>query len=167
MKIEDFTLLLKTLFLESKMFKLSTSSLYDQTTFYSRFMKDLHRAKTRVVIESPFITKKRMQKILPILSILCKRGVKIIINTKPFDEHEQTYQDQAIWAVEIMQYLGVEVLFTCGHHRKIAIIDDEILYEGSLNILSHNNSCELMRRIQDKPSVKEMIKFTGLRKWCK
>jgi len=149
------------------MTSLFSSSLYDQATFYKKFIKDLHRAKTRVVIESPFITKKRMQKILPILSMLCKRGVRIIINTKPFDEHEQAYRDQAIWAVEIMQYLGIEVLFTYGHHRKIAIIDDEILYEGSLNILSQNDSCELIRRIQDKPSVKEMVKFTGLGKWCK
>jgi len=71
-----------------------------------------------------------------------------------------------IWAVGIMQDVGIDVLFTNGHHRKIAIIDD-ILWEGSLNILSQNNSCEIMRRTKSKEVVNEIISFTGLRKWCK
>ncbi len=167
MKIELPSLLLKTLFQENKMFKLSTSSLYNQTTFYCKFMKDLGHAKSRVVIESPFITERRMTTLLPIMSKLRKRGVTIIVNTKPFDEHEQGYRAQAIWAVGVMQDLGIDVLMTDGHHRKLAIIDNDIIYEGSLNILSQNDSCELMRRIQDEAAVKETLRFIGLKKWCK
>jgi hypothetical protein len=39
----------------------------------------------------------------------------------------------------MLQKLGVQVLYTSGHHRKLAIIDREILYEGSLNIPSQND----------------------------
>lgn len=148
------------------MFKLTSSRLYDQTTFYDAFLCDLRRAKTRVIIESPFITKKRMILLSPILQRLRIKGVHIVINTKPFEEHEQAYQSQAMWAVGIMQDLGIDVLMTGGHHRKLAIIDDDILWEGSLNILSQNDSCEIMRRIHSHEDVKQMIQFIGIKKWC-
>ncbi len=148
------------------MFSLNTSRLYDQSTFYKSFLRDLGRAQSRVVIESPFITKKRMSLLLPALLKLRAKDVRVIINTKPFEEHEQAYQSQAIWAVGIMQDIGIEVLMTAGHHRKLAIIDDGILWEGSLNILSQNDSCELMRRIESKETVEQMRKFIGIKKWC-
>jgi phosphatidylserine/phosphatidylglycerophosphate/cardiolipin synthase-like enzyme len=148
------------------MFSLQSSHLYDQNTFYKAFLRDLGHARTRVIIESPFITKKRMGLLLPTLLKLRARGVRVIINTKPFEEHEQAYQSQAIWAVGIMQDIGIEVLMTAGHHRKLAIIDNNILWEGSLNILSQNDSCELMRRTYSNEAIKQMLQFTGIKKWC-
>ena len=148
------------------MFSLTPSRLYDQTSFYNAFLRDLGRAKTLLIIESPFITKKRIDLILPALSKLRAKGVRVIINTKPFEEHEPSYQSKAMWAVKVMQDLGIEVLMTGGHHRKLAIIDDSTLWEGSLNILSQNDSCEVMRRINSDIAVKEMLWFTGIKKCC-
>ena len=148
------------------MFRLTSSSLYDQSTFYDRFYKDLRGAKRRVVIESPFITQRRSTPLFTTISKLKKRRVEVIVNTKPIEEHDSQYHDQVAAVVEMLQARGVRVLFTNGHHRKIAIIDD-ILYEGSLNILSQNDSCELMRRIDDASSVQEMLRFIRLEKWCK
>ena len=147
--------------------RLSPSRLYNQDTFYQAFLSDVRHAKRRVIIESPFMTSKRMAMLLPVFQNLRKRGIEIIVNTKPFDELEPSYKLQAIKAVGALQGLGVYVLLTSGHHRKIAIIDADILYEGSLNILSQNDSCELMRRMRDESLVKEILQFTNLKKWCK
>ncbi len=148
------------------MFSLTSSRLYDQTSFYTVFLRDLGSAKRLVIIESPFITKKRMDVLLPALSKLRSKGVRVIINTKPFEEHESSYQSQAMWALQVMQDLGIEILMTVGHHRKLAIIDKGLLWEGSLNILSQNDSCEVMRRITSDDAVKEMLRFTDIKKWC-
>lgn len=148
------------------MSNLFPSNLYDQNTFYGAFLKDLCHAKSLIIIETPFITKRRMQQLFPILNKLRAKKIRIIVNTKPFNEHEQIYREQAIWAVGVMQDVGIDVLFTSGHHRKLAIIDD-ILWEGSLNILSQNDSCEIMRRIKSKNLVNTMISFTRISKWCK
>lgn len=149
------------------MFRFSTSRLYNQNSFYDAFLHDLRHAKSRIIIESPFITEKRVSILLPTLQYLRKRNVRVVVNTKPFEEREVGYREQTIWAVGMMQDLGIEILFTNGHHRKIAIVDEDILYEGSLNILSQNDSCELMRRMKSKALVKEMLKFTKLKKWTR
>lgn len=40
-----------------------------------------------------------------------------------------------------------EVLYTGAHRRKLAVIDRDILYEESLNMLSQKQGGEIMRRI--------------------
>ena len=142
------------------------SGLYSQDTFYKAFQRDLSRAKSLVIIESPFITQRRVACLLPVIEKLKRRGVRVVVNTKPISEHDSTMANQAGVAIGALQEMGVIVLMTIGHHRKLAIIDD-ILYEGSLNILSQNDSCELMRRIDDASSVQEMLRFIRLEKWCK
>lgn len=142
------------------------SGLYSQDTFYKAFQRDLSRAKSLVIIESPFITQRRVACLLPVIEKLKRRGVRVVVNTKPISEHDSTMANQAEVAIGALQEMGVIVLMTIGHHRKLAIIDD-ILYEGSLNILSQNDSCELMRRIDDASSVQEMLRFIKLEKWCK
>ncbi len=148
-------------------FSSSHTTLYDQDTFYKPFERDLVRARYLVAIESPFITIKRISYLLPIITKLRNRGVKVVINTKPLDEHDTILRDWATYAIAELQEIGVKVLFTSGHHRKLAIIDDLVLFEGSLNILSQSDSCEIMRRIEDKVSVLQMLRFIGLEKWCK
>jgi Rad3-related DNA helicase len=142
------------------------SKLYDQNGFYRALINDLNQAENRVVIESPFLTKKRVTSLFPTLKKLTKNNVKVIVNTKPLDEQSLELHNQAYWSIAKLQSLGVLVLFTTGHHRKLAIIDDEILWEGSLNILSQNDSCELMRRIVSIIAVEETLRFTGVKKWC-
>lgn len=91
------------------MFRLTSSSLYDQSTFYDRFYKDLRSAKRRVVIESPFITQRRSTPLLATISRLKKRRVEVIVNTKPIEEHDSRYQDQVIAVVEMMQVVMDQV----------------------------------------------------------
>ncbi len=146
--------------------ELVSSKLYDQNGFYKAFIKDLNKAKSRVIIESPFLTKKRVTSLLPTIEKLINKNVNVIVNTKPLDEQSFELYNQAYWSIARLQSIGVIVLFTTGHHRKLAIIDSEILWEGCLNILSQNDSCELMRRIVSVNVVGEMLRFTRIKKWC-
>ena len=70
------------------MSRLQSSQLYDQTTFYGAFLRDLQHALRRVVIESPFISKKRIAMLLPSLQRLSMKCIRVVINTKPIEEHE-------------------------------------------------------------------------------
>lgn len=141
------------------------SSLYDQNTFYRAFERDLLNVKREVIIESPFITASRMELLLPILHKLSRRGVRIVVNTRHPEEHEGDYSRQAAEAVMTMQDMGATVLYTGGHHRKLAIIDRKVFYEGSLNILSYRDSCEIMRRVASSVEAKKLLQFIGLAKY--
>ncbi len=141
---------------------LLTSQLYNEQTFYRAFMRDLNDCISEAVIESPFITGNRVASLLPIFKKMRSRQVRITVNTRHPSEHDSPFDAQAWQAIEQMQDIGVEVLFTGGHHRKLVIVDRKILWEGSLNALSQNDSCEVMRRIESELLAQQMIEFAKL-----
>jgi PLD-like domain len=141
------------------------SMLFNQTTFYKAFLKDLRGAKHSVVIECPFITIRRLETLMPALTRLTNRNVRLIVNTKPVHEHESIFAVQAMEGIERLQGIGALVLLTGGHHRKLAVIDNQIVWEGSLNILSNNDSCEIMRRICSEQMANQMLAFLNIDKF--
>ena len=146
---------------------MENSSLFNQDTFYKQFERDLSRVKHEVIIESPFITSRRMTILLPIFAKLRRRSVSIIINTRDPIEHEGDYYYQALEAVVTMREMDITVLYTVGHHRKLAIIDRAVFYEGSLNIMSFSDSCEIMRRVVSVTEAKRLLKFIGIKNYAR
>lgn len=145
---------------------LSASQLYDEKTFYQTFLSDLEGCQKEVVIESPYVTLERMKTFDRIFEKLIKKGVKVYIITRDPKEHYDSLEIQSETAVSYFEMRGVEVLMCLGnHHRKLAILDRKILWEGSLNILSQTYSREIMRRIVDKNLTMEMFNFLKLSKF--
>lgn len=144
---------------------LLSSQLYSDETFYNTFLRDISGARRLIIIESPFITKRRFTALFPAIQKAQQRGIKIVINTRDPAEHDEMMSHQAGEVVSILQNIGIKVIYTNGLHRKLAMIDDDLLWEGSLNILSQSDSCEIMHRIQSPDMVKRMVKFTNLGKW--
>ena len=136
------------------------SKLYDENTFYYQFIRDLENCKKEVIIESPFITTARMDVLAPLFTRLIKRGVKIYVKTRDPKEHTDTYEQQSEAEIHNFEVIGIQTLICTGnHHRKLAIIDRNILWEGSLNILSQTKSREIMRRMESQTLAMEMFKF--------
>jgi len=106
---------------------------------------------------------------LPVLEKLTRRGVKvrININTRNPNHHDEQLHIQAWVALGKLRAAGLKVK-TCNdlRHRKLAIIDGAILWEGSLNILSQSSSREIMRRTQPQELCRQMAQFTGLNRWA-
>lgn len=143
---------------------LLNSTLHDENSFYKAFLNDLKRCQKELIIESPYITASRMATLYPIFNELIKNGIKIhIITRDPIDHEDEYLRHQSTNEILHCMELGINVILLKGfHHRKLAIIDQNILWEGSLNILSQTRSQEIMRRIESKKLAIEMIKFIKL-----
>ncbi len=139
---------------------LASSILYDENTFYNRFKQDLLEAKQEVIIESPFITTRRLEILKSVFEKLVDRGVQVFIMTRDPKEHDEFLSMQAEAGIRYFEVLGIQVLLCSGgHHRKLAMIDRKVLWEGSLNILSQSHSREFMRRIENRQLTKELFMF--------
>ena len=126
-----------------------TPTLFDEKSFYPAFIRDLDNAQSEVIIDSPFITTERMKMMWPVLNRLDKRGVKVYIFTRDPAEHSGRYEEQSESEIEALEATNIQVLLCKGnHHRKLAIIDRQVLWEGSLNILSQIRSREIMHRLE-------------------
>ncbi len=99
----------------------------------------------------------------PSLEKLHEKGVKICILTRRPEDHDEFLSIQSEEAICWFETVGIEILLCDNNsHRKLAILDKKVLWEGSLNILSQTHSRELMRRTEDKETAIEMFNFLNL-----
>lgn len=140
------------------------SSLYNQYNFYNGFIHDLKNCKNEVIIESPYMTSSRMEILYPVFKKLLLNRVKILIITRDPVDHEDEYmRNQATNEILYSNEIGIKMILLKGyHHRKLAILDRNILWEGSLNILSYRASQEIMRRIESNEVVNQIVEFLQL-----
>jgi hypothetical protein len=88
---------------------------------------------------------------------LTARGVKVDVYTKPQNEQPESLREP-YWQVETgLIQSGVSVHKRPGMHEKVGIVDSHILWHGSLNILSHNNTRESMLRFESTDLVQDII----------
>jgi len=71
-------------------------------------------------------------------------------------------RDEARQIIQLFEDKNIKVVQREKMHQKIAIIDGHILWEGSLNILSHRDAGEHMRRIEGKSAVDEVVSLFEL-----
>lgn len=147
-------------FMKSK--SLNSPIFCTEKNFYELFINDLLQAKNNVIIVSPFLDIERINYFKPIFEKLRKNQIKIYVITKPFkvqqlseDLKQRIYQNFKNWQIEVIEKPKL--------HEKLAIIDEKILWQGSLNILSHKTSSELMMRyIITNKTCEEILKLCGI-----
>ena len=140
--------------------KLLTSHLYSERAFYQTFLRDLRKARRNVVIESPYLTENRVNYLMPSLRRLRKRKVNVRVNTRHPRFHSSLMKTQAEKAMRILVDSRIKVYtYDDQRHWKLAAIDKTILWEGSLNILSHSRSREIMRRTNSPYLCRQMLRF--------
>ena len=145
--------------------ELLTSCLFDEISFYKTFIKDLKSARSLVIIESPFMTERRALQLAGIFKKLKKRGVTVRVNTRNPRHHDKPLEAQSWKALFILKKAGVKVrTYNDLRHRKLAVIDNTILWDGSLNILSQSRSKEVMRRTVSPQLCRQMLSFTHANK---
>lgn len=141
------------------------SAIYNEDTFYNAFVNDISSAKQEVIIECPYITKKRLQSLKPVFESLLNKNITVFVITRDPREHDISMMQSSEEGVRYFETIGVQVLLIKGgHHRKLAIIDRQITWEGSLNILSQNQSREFMRRIESSSLAEELFQFLNFDK---
>lgn len=142
---------------------LTNTSLYSEQYFYGAFVIDVKRAQSTVVIESPYLTERRALQFAKIFWKLSSKDVKVRVNTRNPRHHDKLLEIQAWKSIRILRDNGVKVyFFNDMRHRKLAIIDNAILWEGSLNILSQVRSKEIMRRTASEQLARQMASFTKI-----
>jgi len=141
---------------------MTDTKLFNEHSFFKAFSNDIKAAKTSVIIESPYMTVRRSTELAPLCARLAKKGVSVRVYTRNPAHHDDNLRIQALKAKAILEAVNVEITL-CNdlRHRKLAYIDNKILWEGSLNMLSHSNSREIMRRTVSPEMCNQMLGITN------
>ena len=111
------------------------TGVFDTKNFEPIFEKDIEKAKKYIVIFSAFLTEKRVAHWGDLFRKKIKEGVKIRVVTKG-PSNQSSFKDSATKGIKHLLKLKVIVDLRKDIHQKMIFVDDDILWFGSLNVLS-------------------------------
>lgn len=121
--------------------------IYNQDSFQRPFLSDLAYARENIIIVSPFATLRRACWLETALSDTIKRSVSVTVCTRPSSAFQGRSQAASDAAIRKLISIGVQVICAEGIHQKFSIIDERVVWYGSVNLLSFGASQESMMRI--------------------
>lgn len=133
-----------------------------QEHFYRLLYADIARAKRRVVIYSPFLTSARIETLQVHFRAAFERGVTLYVITKPPHERKKSELQACREAESILRGIGVKLIHKEGMHEKLIFLDNDLLWGGSLNPLSHSRTQEVMERRASESVVADYAKTLRL-----
>lgn len=165
---ERLVQLIKKLELEYELLKrklgANAYTLVQEKDFAELFEADALAAQHSVVIYSGFVSANRIRKSSPLIRQMIKKGIKVRAVLKQTPKKEFFWKDGKS-AVDMLKELGVKVDLRAETHQKAVLIDNSILWVGSLNPLSYNESLsdETMLRMAGGLSPLKFAQSVALR----
>lgn len=132
-----------------------SAGIFDDATFYPAFRRDLRRAQRQIVIFSPFLTERGAGRWADELRAAAARDADVRIVTKP----PEGGRGDTTELIDRLRAMGVHVDLRARMHEKIAVIDGEVLWHGSLNILSHRATSESMLRFEATEACEQLAVY--------
>ena len=132
------------------------------TDFNDHFMRDLKNFQNRMIIYSAFMSENRLSILLPAFTDAVSQGKEIIIVTKDLSERGKAERSAYERCEKELRSLGdkIKIIHKHGMHEKLILVDDDVIWMGSLNALSFTGKTgEVMERRCSQKLVKEYEKM--------
>ncbi|MGC8492439.1 MAG: TOTE conflict system archaeo-eukaryotic primase domain-containing protein [Syntrophobacteraceae bacterium] len=131
--------------------------IFDNTNFLPVYQNDMMNCVRQMVIVSPFVTNRRVSRMLPEMAALAKR-VSVIVVTRPADTYKQKDMPVLEATLSSLENAGVRLLFRANIHQKFAVLDQKIVWYGSINLLSYGSAQESIMRLDSSNIAQELMK---------
>ncbi|MBA1336076.1 MAG: putative helicase [Firmicutes bacterium] len=135
----------------------SINTIFDNSNFLTVFSNDISSAKSDIVIVSPYVTKKRLSQMLSILVTGIDNGAKLTVITRPETDYKERDRLTFEEMISSIKNTGASIIFKSNIHQKFAVIDQRIVWYGSINLLSFGNSVESIMRLDSLNIANELI----------
>ena len=140
--------------------KQKANAIYDIENYAETYWKDLEEANSAVVVSSPKLNNQKVDRIINMLGKRRELGVKVTIVTWHPDAYKYGKDDVRMELMERLRKAGFEIRLveeSCEHY---AVIDNEIVWYGSVNLLSKEDAEDNLMRVCSKDIAAELLEMT-------
>lgn len=140
--------------------KQTTNAIFDSDNYQEVYKKDLLEAEKEIVISSPVISGSKVYELINLLRDKQTSGVMITIVTWEPDSYG--YGDSAFWMSlhEEMRQAGFYIKTVEESYGHFAIIDQELIWYGNMNLLAKEKLEDSMMRVKGKQIAAEFMELT-------
>ena len=139
--------------------KQKANAIYDIENYAETYWRDLEEAKRAVIVSSPRLNNQKVNRIISVLGNRQELGVKVTIVTWHPDFYKYGRDDVRMELMERLRKAGFEIRLveeSCEHY---AVIDSEIVWYGSMNLLSNEDAEDNLMRVCSKDIAAELLEM--------
>ena len=140
--------------------KQTVDAIYDSISCQSVFQQDLLEAQKTIVISSPAISGSKVDALISLLKDQITHGVTVTIVT--WEPELYGFGDPAYWMQlhEEIRQAGFYIKQQDESCERFAIIDQEIVWYGGVNLLAKSDSEQSIMRVPSKSIAAELMELT-------
>ena len=139
--------------------KQNVNAIYTSDNYLDTFERDLVEANERIIISSPDIEIKKIDRLLHIIRKRQEAGVKVtVITTNP---DEVRFGNSFFFSSMISTLIasGVEVVERDEVEEHFAVIDNDIVWHGGMNLLGRDDAWDNLMRIKSETVADELLEI--------
>ena len=114
------------------------------------FERDMMAANREIIISSPGLNQQRVDWLLNLVPDLFRRNVSVIVMTLSAESYPEERYDAAKKLINQLRQQDIWVESVDYIHEHFAVIDRQVVWYGSMNLLSRLKEEESMLRLTDK-----------------
>jgi len=140
--------------------KQNANAIFGIDTYEKVYERDLLEANKEVIISSPGLNQAKVNAFVRLIMQRQENGVKItVVTLNPEGYPEEKIEDTKA-LVQVLVNCGIKVRLQDHMHEHFAIIDDEIVWYGSMNLLSRAKIDDNLMRVKSKDAAQELLEMT-------
>ena len=140
--------------------KQNANTIFDIDSYEKVYEKDLLEANKEIIISSPGLNHSKVDAFVKLIKQRQEDGVKLtVITLNPEGYPEEKIEDTKR-LVEILKNCGVRIKLQEHMHEHFAIIDEEIVWYGSMNFLSRAKADDNLMRVKSKDVAQELLEIS-------
>ena len=140
--------------------KQEANAIFDSESYQPVFQQDLLEARKRIVISSPAISGPKIRSLISSLKKQMDSGVTVTIVTWEADSYR--FGDSSYWMQlhEEMRQAGFYMQLQEEYCERFAVIDQEIVWYGGVNLLAKSDLEQSIMRIPSRKIAAELMELT-------
>ncbi len=140
--------------------KQNANAIFGMDTYEEVFERDLMEANKEIIVSSPGLNHAKVNAFINIVKRRQEAGLKVTVVTLEPDGYPEEKVEDTKKLVQALESSAIKVRLQDHMHEHFAIIDDEIVWYGSMNLLSRAKEDDSLIRVKSKEVAQELTEIT-------
>ncbi len=140
--------------------KQSANAIYDKKSYQEVYLKDLIESNKNVIISSPGINERKVRKLITVMQQRQETGITVMVLTLSPESYPEKIVEKTRELIEYLVGAGIKVIERPVMHEHYAVIDEEIVWYGSMNLLSGEKEDDNLMRVLSKDIAQELMEIS-------
>ena len=137
--------------------KQTANAIFDRECYLPVYEKDLQQAHKSIYIASPGLNKNKVRRLIALVEERQTAGAIVTVITQPAESYPQTRAESTKTLQAALTAAGIYVVPQPDLHTHFAVIDQEVVWYGSTNLLSRDNEDDSLMRICSRDVALELL----------